>query len=104
MGIVTDYLIDVILRQVDDHGLVVWYDPDQHYADVAHSLSLPDTHVECYDGSFFALRYAVDDLLDGLDAPRLVVYVPLDPVDTHHALIELEAAGSSCAPATAAHA
>lgn len=93
MGIVTDYLIDVILRQVDDHGLVVWYDPDQHYADVAHSLSLPDTHVECYDGSFFALRYAVDDLLDGLDAPRLVVYVPLDPVDTHHALIELEAAG-----------
>ena len=93
MGMVTDYLIEVIQRQVDDHGLVVWYDPDQHYTEVAHSLSLPDTRVECYDGSFFALRYAIDDLMNGLNVPRLVIYVPLDPNATHHALVEIEVAG-----------
>lgn len=93
MGIVTDHLIQTVKRQVDDYGLVVWYDPDEHYTEVAHDLSIPETRVECYEGSFFALRHDIDELMNGSDAPRLVVYVPLDPNATHHALIEIEVAG-----------
>ena len=93
MGMVTDYLIEVIQRQVDDHGLVVSATRTSTTQRVAHSSVAPDTRVECYDGSFFALRYAIDDLMNGLNVPRLVIYVPLDPNATHHALVEIEVAG-----------
>ncbi|HVC94508.1 MAG TPA: PglZ domain-containing protein [Pirellulales bacterium] len=92
-GVVTQHLVSMIARQVADHGLVVWYDPERYYQDVAADLPIPETTIARYDGSFFALRREIDHLLNGLGPPRLVVYVPLDQADTHNALAELEAAG-----------
>jgi hypothetical protein len=31
-GIVTEYLIILIAKQVKDNGLVVWYDPEKVYS------------------------------------------------------------------------
>ncbi|MBD1944338.1 PglZ domain-containing protein [Coleofasciculus sp. FACHB-712] len=95
MGIVTDYLHNLIAKQVEDHGIVVWYDPECHYTDIVPSLKIPNTTVTSYKDSFFALRHEVNSLLDinRLTPPKLVIYVPLDPTDTHNALVELEAAG-----------
>ncbi len=59
MGIVTEHLRQLIAKQVNDRSLVVWYDPERHYADVSCKLALPDETVECYDGSFFALRHRI---------------------------------------------
>ena len=92
-GIVTDHLRLLLSKQVEDHCLVVWYDPEGYYRQVAGSLSFPRATVTRYDGSFFRLRKEIDHLLNDLNPPRLVVYVPLDQAKTHHALIELEAAG-----------
>ncbi len=93
MGIVTKHLFDLIAKQVEDHRLVVWYDPEQAYAAAAAELQLPNTTVACYDGSFFQLRHDIDSLLNDEQPPRLVVYVPEEQGNTHNALIELEAAG-----------
>jgi hypothetical protein len=93
MGIVTDYLANLIARQVDESGLVTWYDPDRHYQTLAQNLVLSNTTIAHYTGSFFALRHQVEPFIGGLEPPRLIVYVPLDQVKTHNALIELEAAG-----------
>jgi hypothetical protein len=95
IGIVTEHLISLIAKQVDDNGLVVWYDPDGTYADVAKILQIRDTTVLCYDGSFVQLRWEIDrkKLMDDEEPPRLVVYVPMGQDQTNHALIELEAAG-----------
>lgn len=93
MEIVTSYLSNLIATQVDDRGIVVWYDSDRHYIDVANKLNISHTTVTCYKDSFFALRHEIEPLLNDLDPPRLVVYVPLDPIKTHNALVELEAAG-----------
>ena len=94
-GIVTEHLISLIAKQVDDNGLVVWYDPDGAYSEVVEGLELPDTTVLRYEGSFVRLRWEIDQrrLMDGEEPPRLVVYVPMAQEETHHALIELEAAG-----------
>jgi hypothetical protein len=92
-GVVTRSLVGLIAKQVADHRLVVWYDPERAYASAAEALSIPDTTVARYDGSFFKLRHEIDHLMSGLQPPRLVVYVPEDQGRTHHALIELEAAG-----------
>ena len=93
MGSVTDYLVNLVAKQVDEKGLVVWYDPDSHYDPLARDLVLPNTTIIHHDRSCFALRHAIEPLMNNLDPPRLVVYVPLDQAETQHALIELEAAG-----------
>lgn len=95
LGIVTEHLISLIAKQVNDNGLVVWYDPDGVYAAALPSLTLPDTEVLRYKGSFIQLRWEIDQkhLMDGEEAPRMVVYVPMAQDQTHHALIELESVG-----------
>jgi hypothetical protein len=68
-GPVTKHLAQLIAKQVEDKGLVVWYDPERAYASAAAELSLPNTTFVRYDGSFIALRKAVDDRLNDTQAP-----------------------------------
>jgi len=93
MAVVTESLFQLIAKQVDEKGLVVWYDPEQAYGPAAAELSLPNTTVALYDGSFLKLRHEIDPLLNDGQPPRLVVYVPLERTETHSALIELDCAG-----------
>ena len=93
MAVVTEALVRLIAKQVDEKGLVVWYDPEQAYGAVAEELQLPNTTVARYDGSFFRLRREIDYLLDDSKPPRLVVYVPIERTETNSALIELDCAG-----------
>jgi len=94
-GLVTEHLINLIAKQVDDNGIVVWYDPDGTYSEAVDVLDLPETTVLRYEGSFIRLRWEIDQkkLMDGEEPPCLVVYVPMAQDQTHHALIEFEAAG-----------
>lgn len=93
MGKVSEFLKSLLLKQLADKGMVLWFDPEGHYSSFISELSLPDASIECYDGSFFGLRHRIDPLLNGDDPPRLVVYVPMDEAQTGHALVEIEAAG-----------
>jgi hypothetical protein len=93
MAIVTEYVRGLVAKQVEDYALVVWYDPDGVYTSVAEKLDLPHATVARYDGSFLKLRREIDLLLNNLEPPKLVVYVPEDQARTHNALAELEAAG-----------
>ena len=92
-GIVTELLFQLIANQVDERGLVVWYDPEEAYGAAAAELHLPRTTVARYDGGFLKLREEVDHLLNDGQPPRLIVYVPLERTDTHSALIELDCTG-----------
>src|SRR5438046_170587 len=71
VGVVTQHLIQLLAKQIEDARLVVWYDPEGHYRPVAASLALPETTVVRYDGSFLRLRRETDPLLTALDPPRL---------------------------------
>lgn len=93
MPIVTEHLLELIAKQVEGQGLVVWYDPERAYDAVVADLRLPQTTVVRYNGSFFELRRQIDHLLGDGQPPRLVVYVPLERMETHSALIELDCAG-----------
>ena len=92
-GLVSESLRGLITRQVEDHALVIWYDPEKHYGNVAETLTLPKTSIAQYHGSFFQLRREIEPLLNDLHPPRLLVYVPKHQGETDHALAELEAAG-----------
>jgi PglZ domain len=93
MGIVSEHLVGLIAKQVEERSLVVWYDPDADFQTVAENLKISGTTIARYEGSFLKLRREIDPLLNGLEAPKLVVYVPVEQADTQHALVELEAAG-----------
>ena len=93
MGIVSDHLVSLITKQVEERFLVVWYDPGGDYRSVAENLQIPCTTIARYDCSFLKLRREIDPLLNGLEPPKLVVYVPVNQTETQHALVELEAAG-----------
>ena len=97
-GIVAQFVAQLILKQVDDKGLVVWYDPEQAYLELVREwLALPAAHrplpAAAFDGSFLKLRKEIDHLMNDGQPPRLVVYVPIEREKTHAALIELDAAG-----------
>jgi len=62
--LVTESLFQIIAKQVDDKGLVVWYDPEQAYGSAAEEFALPNTTVSRYDGSFLKLRKEIDHLLN----------------------------------------
>ena len=62
MGIVTEHLTQLIAKQVDDKGLVVWYDPEQAYGSAAAELSLPKTTAAgYYEGRLDKLRRAANN-------------------------------------------
>lgn len=45
MTTVTEYLTQLIAKQVDDKGLVVWYDPEQAYLELVREwLALPTAY------------------------------------------------------------
>jgi hypothetical protein len=101
MGIVTDYIVRLIERQVNEKGIVVWFDPEGTYASLAATLALPNTHVALLANSYFALRRDVDEWMNHVESdqpPRLVLYVPRVPDSTEYALEEFIAAGTVMQP------
>ena len=104
MGIVADKLVNLLHRQIQAHGTVVWFDPEHAYLEVAHSLipeQLANTSVRRYDPEtgFIQLRRQLEALwAESNTPPRLLLYVPLARAETHHALIEFELAGVVVGP------
>lgn len=101
MGLVTEKLIEILAEQIEQGGTVVWYDPDQHYGEVASGLTTERLgnaqlfHYHPKDG-FFWLRHELEPHWQPLDlnkAPKLLIYAPLEQSATHHALIEYEIGG-----------
>ena len=67
MGIVSEHLVGLIAKQVEERSLVVWYDPGADYLAVAKRLEIPGTTIARYDGSFLKLRREIDTLLNELE-------------------------------------
>lgn len=76
MGRVKDHLLQLIQRQLKDHNLLVWFDPDQYYAGFVDALQLGNLTMAHYDGSFFALRRQIEPFLSNQQTTPLLVYVP----------------------------
>jgi len=104
MGKILDHLAGLIAKQIEDRGMVVWFDPERVYQRVIENLLMPETKLFCYKDSLFKLRHAIDSYIEyvnekggvnsqGHVPPRLLIYVPKAQDETHHALIEYESAG-----------
>ncbi len=109
MGKVSDYIIEQIGKQADQHGIITWYDPEENYRELVETLMIPGVTVLRFKDSMFRLRHEIEPFLefiaeDGKPSPhcekppRLLVYVPKDRQETGHALAEIESAGTVMEP------
>jgi len=93
MGHVSEYIKEMVARQVKDNHLVVWFDPEGIYGDIAKDIEIPNGTVAHYRGSFFELRHEIAPIMRGEDPPDLLIYVPLSEEKTDNALIAYTSAG-----------
>ena len=97
MGAVTDYLIELVQKNLDNSGVVVWYDPKNQYRDVVEKLK-EDVPVLFYDGSYFEIRYNLEPYLDSRERKKVLVYLPLEHDAVASPLIEAECYGTFIKP------
>ena len=97
MGIVTDYLIELVKKNLDNHGVVIWYDPKNQYRAVAEKL-MEDVPVLFYDKSYFEIRYNLEPYLDAREREKVLVYVPEEHDEVESPLIEAECYGTFIKP------
>lgn len=93
MGPVSEYVKEMVVKQVKDNHLVVWFDPERIYSDIAVDLEIPGGTVARYQNSFFELRHDIAPLMTREEPPDLLIYVPLSEEETENALIACTSAG-----------
>ncbi len=98
MGVILDELRQVLAKHIQDHGLVVWFDPDRHYESVLNQLQIPGCQMLVYDGSYYALRAAAEALIRNVEPPRLLLYLALEYDDAYLPLSELLTFGETVRP------
>jgi hypothetical protein len=104
VGKVSEFIINLLAKQVEQAGIIVWYDPEKNYTELAKNLDIPGTDVLYYEDSFIDMRRKIEPFLEFIDEtgkpvsncdvpPKLIIYVPLERNETGNALIEAESAG-----------
>ena len=110
-NLIHDYLARQLARHVRERGVVVWYDPRREFEPFLVELKvIPGSrlaeaeidglqvHVALYDNSMYALRAAVEPLVEGDEPARLVLYIRGLERSKDSPLMELELAGTRWEP------
>jgi len=93
MGHVSEYIREMVVKQVKDNHLVVWFDPEKIYGGISADLEISGGTVAIYQDSFFELRHNIAPLMTREEPPDLLIYVPLAEEETENALIAYTSAG-----------
>lgn len=98
MGVITEAIEKLIGEHVRERGLVHWFDPERHYEAIAAGLRAGQDRLLLFDGSYYKLRMEAEPLLRGLDAPKLLVYLPVESRQAEEPLAEMLALGVELRP------
>src|ERR1035437_8098583 len=98
MGVITEAVEKLVSEYIRDRGLVLWFDPERHYEGVVRGLNAGQERVLTFDGSFYKVRLEAEPLLRGLDAPKLLVYLPVAWEQAQEPLAEMLALGVDLRP------
>lgn len=97
MSVVTEYLTKIIQKNLDESGIVIWYDPKESYRAFIENLPI-DVPVLTFQGSYFELRHQLESYLEGRDRKKVLVYIPADHNESASPLIEAEYWGTVLKP------
>ena len=92
------YLKNLIHTNLNEYGVVVWYDPDRYYTDFTKSGEIKNTRVILYEGSYFKVRAEVDKFFREDKKPKFIIYINEKRDNHNQPLIEYEKAGCVLQP------
>jgi len=94
-NLVTQYLIQTLHQQLQEHQIVVWFDPEKQYQALVLAENFPNVQLFSYDPQkgFMELRRRLEQVWGALEPPNLLIYVPMSEELSHHALVEYTTAG-----------
>jgi hypothetical protein len=97
---VSQYLIQAIRQQIQEHHIVVWFDPEKQYQALVLAENFPNVQLFSYEPQkgFMALRRILEQVWGSFEPPQLLIYVPFSEEQSHHALVEYTTAGVTMQP------
>lgn len=78
LGPVSELLASEVRQRVQQQGIVVWLDGDEHFTGFVDRLraAAPGYRIEGYRGSHLELLLALEGQTSGVEKPRLLVHLP----------------------------
>jgi hypothetical protein len=98
MGVIVDELRQLLDRHLTDYGIVLWFDPEQHYEGTLEGLAIRGSKLLRFERSVYELRHEAEPLLRGMEVPRLLVYLPVEYETARMPLAELISYGTIVRP------
>ena len=97
-SMIKDAVISIINNNLEEHGIVIWYDPDEIYKDIVNKINFEEISIIIFDGSYYDVRFKAEEYFDGLDKNNLLIYINKERDVKNYPLVELEAPGCVCSP------
>ena len=96
--LVKNYIEKLIKKQIEEHGIVVWYDPDGCYRSTISEINWVNVPLIKYEGSYYDVRFKAEQYFDGITRNKLLIYLDVKRDINNFPLIELEKAGCVIEP------
>jgi len=96
--LIKNYIEQLIKKQVEKHGIVVWYDPDGCYISMISEINWANVPLIKYEGSYYDVRFKAEQYFDGITRNKLLIYLNTKRDINNFPLIELEKAGCVIEP------
>jgi len=96
--LIKNYIEQLIKKQVEEHGIVVWYDPDGRYGSMVSEINWTNVPLIKYEDSYYDVRFKVEQYFDGITRNKILIYLNTKRDTNNFPLIELEKAGCVIEP------
>lgn len=96
--LIKNYIEQLIKKQVEEHGVVVWYDPDSCYGSMVSEINWTNVPLIKYEDSYYDVRFKVEQYFEGIDRHKMLIYLNTKRDTNNFPLIELEKAGCVIEP------
>jgi len=96
--LVKNYIEKLIKKQIEEHGIVVWYDPDGCYRSMISEINWTNVPLIKYEGSYYDVRFKAEQYFESIDRHKILIYLNTKRDTNNFPLIELEKAGCIIEP------
>jgi len=96
--LIKNYIEQLIKKQVEEHGIVIWYDPDGCYKSMINEINWVNVPLIKYEDSYYDVRFKVENYFDGITRNKILIYLNTKRDTKNFPLTELEKAGCVIGP------
>lgn len=96
--LIKNYIEQLIKKQVEERGIVVWYDPDGYYKSMINEINWTNVPLIKHEGSYYDVRFKAEQYFDGITRNKILIYLNTKRDTNNFPLIELEKAGCVIEP------